>query len=122
VLFTIAKVAAKNVKRKQIFHGLMKRQFSNAISAAYLQNSKSFRSRKRRKVMIEKHFVQQITIDEQLAEVKRELAMRNKVYPKWIESGSLPKQKADFQILVMEAVLISLQEIARQKAPQSGLF
>ena len=72
--------------------------------------------------MIEKHFHQQITIDEQIAEVKREIAMRQKVYPKWTEAGSSPKQKADFQILVMEAVLISLQEIARQKAPQSGLF
>ncbi len=72
--------------------------------------------------MIEKHFVQQVTIDEQLAEVKREIAMRQKVYPKWIESGSLPKQKADFQILAMEAVLISLQETAKEKAPQAGLF
>ena len=72
--------------------------------------------------MIEKHLVQQITIDEQINEVKREIAMRNKVYPKWIEAGSLPKQKADFQILVMEAVLISLQAIAKEKAPQAGLF
>ncbi len=72
--------------------------------------------------MIEKHFVQQITIDEQINEVKREIAMRNKVYPKWIESGSLPKTKADFQILAMEAVLISLQELAKKTAPQAGLF
>ena len=72
--------------------------------------------------MIEKHFVQQIAVDEQINEVKREIVMRNKVYPKWIEAGSLHKQKADFQILAMEAVLISLQEIARQKAPQAGLF
>ena len=70
----------------------------------------------------EKHFVGQITIDEQIAEVKREIAMRKKVYPKWIEAGSMQKTKADFQILVMEAVLISLQEIAKQKAPQAGLF
>ena len=70
----------------------------------------------------EKHFVQQITIDEQIAEVKREIAMRNKVYPKWIEAGSMQKPKADFQILAMEAVLISLQAIAREKAPQVGLF
>ncbi len=72
--------------------------------------------------MIEKHFVQQVTIDEQINEVKREIAMRNKVYPRWIEAGSMKKSKADFQILVMEAVLISLQEIAKQKAPQAGLF
>ena len=72
--------------------------------------------------MIEKHFVQQITIDEQIAEVKREIAMRQKVYPKWVESGSLQKPKADFQILVMEAVLIPLQAVAREKAPQAGLF
>jgi len=72
--------------------------------------------------MIEKHFVQQITIDEQINEVKREIAMKNKVYPKWIESGSLPIAKANFQILVMEAVLISLQETAKQTSPQAGLF
>lgn len=70
----------------------------------------------------EKHFVQQITIDEQISEVKREIAMRQKVYPKWIEAGSMQKPKADFQILVMEAVLITLQTIAREKAPQAGLF
>ncbi len=70
----------------------------------------------------EKHFVQQITIDEQIAEVKREIAMRNKVYPKWIEAGSLAKAKADFQILAMEAVLISLQDLAKKTAPQAGLF
>ncbi len=69
-----------------------------------------------------KHFVQQITIDEQIAEVKREIAMRQRVYPRWIEAGSLQKSKADFQILAMEAVLISLQAIAREKAPQAGLF
>lgn len=72
--------------------------------------------------MSEKHFLGQITIDEQITEVQRELAMRNKVYPKWIEAGSMQKSKADFQILVMEAVLISLQEIARKKVPQTGLF
>lgn len=70
----------------------------------------------------EKHFVHQITIDEQIAEVKREIAMRNKVYPKWIEAGSMKKSKADFQILAMEAVLISLQTIAKETAPQTNLF
>jgi len=58
--------------------------------------------------MIEKHFVQQITINEQINEVKREISMRRGVYPKWIEAGSLQKTKGDFQILMMEAVLISL--------------
>ncbi len=72
--------------------------------------------------MSEKHFSQQITIDEQINEVKREIAMRQKLYPKWIEAGSLEKTKADFQILAMAAVLISLQAVAREKAPQAGLF
>ncbi len=70
----------------------------------------------------EKHFVQQITTREQIAEVKREISMRNKVYPKWIEAGSMQKSKADFQILAMEAVLISLQDLAKKTAPQAGLF
>ncbi len=72
--------------------------------------------------MSEKHFVQQITIDEQIAEVKREIAMRQKVYPKWIDADSLKKSKADFQILAMEAVLVSLQDVAKRTAPQAGLF
>jgi hypothetical protein len=118
----IAKAAAKDAKPKRNFRGLMKAVFLNATFAARLQKFSLCRFRKRRKAMIEKHFVQQITIDEQIAEVKREIAMRNKVYPKWTEAGSLSKAKADFQILVMEAVLISLQEIAKQKAPQAGLF
>ncbi len=70
----------------------------------------------------ENHFVGQITIGEQINKVKREIAMRNKVYPRWVESGSLQKLKADFQILVMEAVLISLQDTAKRTAPQAGLF
>ena len=70
----------------------------------------------------EKHFVQQITIDEQIAEVKREIAMRRGVYPKWVEAGSMQKSKADFQILAMEAVLVSLQDLAKRNAPQAGLF
>ncbi len=70
--------------------------------------------------MIEKHFVQQITINEQINEVKREISMRRGVYPKWIEAGSLQKTKGDFQIPVMEAVLISLQDLAKKTKPQAA--
>lgn len=38
-------------------------------------------------------------MDVRIAEVKREIAMRQKVYPKWIEAGSLQKSKDNFQIL-----------------------
>jgi len=115
-----AKIAAKDVKPSRILSGLTRDAFFNAISAERKPGLNSFQSRRRK--MSEKHFVQQITIDEQIAEVKRELAMRNKVYPKWIEAGSMQKSKADFQILAMEAVLISLQDLAKKTAPQAGLF
>jgi len=115
-------LAAKNVKRNRITSGLMRAKSFAAISAVRKRKSNLFPLRKRRKAMSDKHFVQQITIDEQIAEVKREIAMRNKVYPRWIEAGSMQKPKADFQILAMEAVLISLQDLAKKTAPQAGLF
>jgi len=118
----IATIAAKDARTNRILSGLTRAEFSAAIFAARRRRYNLFRLGKRRKAMSEKHFVQQITIDEQIAEVKREIAMRNKVYPKWIEAGSLPKAKADFQIRAMEAVLISLQDLAKKTAPQAGLF
>lgn len=35
------------------------------------------------------------TLDEQIAELKRELGVRERVYPKWIEMGRITKEKAE---------------------------
>lgn len=36
---------------------------------------------------------------------KRELAMRMRVYPKWVDSGRMSQDKADHEIAVMAAIV-----------------
>ena len=50
-------------------------------------------------------------IREQIAEVAREIVLRERVYPKWVEAGRLTQAKADRQIAVMNAVLATLQAV-----------
>lgn len=45
-----------------------------------------------------------ITAAEKLACVTRELNMRRRVYPRWVESGKMTQAKADHEIRVMEAI------------------
>lgn len=72
--------------------------------------------------MIEKHFTEQITIEEMLAEIKREIAMRKSVYPRWIESGKIKKETAASRVLILEAVEIFLNGELKKTAPQPSMF
>ena len=58
------------------------------------------------------------TLEEQIKEVEREIALRKSVYPRWIEKGKLKPDKAARQIETMEAVARSLYVLlsARDKA------
>lgn len=69
-----------------------------------------------------KNFTQQITLDEMSDEIKRELATRKRVYPRWIENGKIKKEIADFRVLVLEALLIHLGDEIKRDAPQKELF
>jgi hypothetical protein len=53
-----------------------------------------------------------IALDAQVREVEREIALRRRVYPRWIESGRLTQSAADRQIAVMQAVLETLRRSA----------
>lgn len=55
-----------------------------------------------------------VTLADQIACVKRELAMRRGVYPRWIAAGRLKQEKAAAEIAAMEAVLVTI-ESARPK-------
>ena len=44
-----------------------------------------------------------IPIEEQIAELDRELKLREKVYPRWITAGKLSKENADQQIARLTA-------------------
>lgn len=51
-----------------------------------------------------------ITTRDMADELRRELAMRERLYPGWIAKGTLAKPKADHQIAVLKAVIAKIEE------------
>lgn len=45
-----------------------------------------------------------ITLDQQLAEARREISMRKRVYPRRVESGRMTQADADSRISTMAAI------------------
>lgn len=58
-----------------------------------------------------------IPLDQQIREVKRELGYRARVYPNLVSRGKLTQVAADGNVARMEAVLATLEEVARQRNP-----
>jgi hypothetical protein len=58
--------------------------------------------------------VSDVTIAEQVACVDRELAMRGRVYPRWVKAGKLTQAAADTEIKRMEAVRASLVRVSQE--------
>lgn len=59
-----------------------------------------------------------VTLEDQLRCVEREIALRERVYSRWAESGKMMRQKADREIAVMRAVADTLRAtMARASAP-----
>jgi hypothetical protein len=52
-------------------------------------------------------------LDAQIAEVKRELEQRERVYPRLISGGTLTQVRADRQMAAMRAVLATLEGLRR---------
>lgn len=50
-----------------------------------------------------------ITLDQQIACVRREIGMRERVYPKWVGAGRMKKETASHEISAMTAVLRTLE-------------
>jgi hypothetical protein len=59
-----------------------------------------------------------ISLADQLAEARRELALRKKLYPKWVRRGDLTEGEAVYFIKVQEAIV---QTLARLEAEQRQL-
>ena len=55
-----------------------------------------------------------ITIEDQIKAVEREINMRLRVYPKWVENKRMSQEKANKEIATMEAVLETLKEVQKQ--------
>ena len=62
------------------------------------------------------------TAEEKLACVKRELAMRHRVYPSWVDKGRMTSEKAAHEIAVMEAIVRDYErdvEVSRKQLKMS---
>lgn len=56
-----------------------------------------------------------ISIKDQIACAKRELAMREKVYPRWVAAGRMSPEKSQKEILAMRAIIETLEEIEKKE-------
>ena len=52
-----------------------------------------------------------ITLADQLAEARRELALRKVVYPKHIKRGTMTEGQAAFHLAAMEAIVATLTRL-----------
>jgi hypothetical protein len=62
-----------------------------------------------------------VSLTAQIACVRREISMRERVYPRWVEAKRLTQRKADDEIHTMRAVLATLEAVnAKPDAPGSS--
>ena len=52
--------------------------------------------------------------------VKREVKMRERVYPRWVSAGKMTQKKADFELETMRHVLDFLQSYAKENDKQES--
>lgn len=65
-----------------------------------------------------------ISLDQQIAEVNREIAMRRRVYPRFVASGKMTQEQADQRIAAMHAVHETLTRLRDEQRAKTapGLF
>ena len=51
-----------------------------------------------------------VSREEMVSEVQREIALRRRVYPRWVDAGKLKLDRAERQIAVLEAVVEELRK------------
>jgi len=62
-----------------------------------------------------------VSLERQVEAVRRELSMRRRVYPRWVENGKMTERQAAEEISVMEAVLLTLANVqALQRRKESA--
>jgi len=75
--------------------------------------------------MARKRDTRNITIDDEISEIKRELAMRKRVYPRKIEVGEMTKDDANWQFTCMQQSLkrlLLMKEHQESNRKMPGLF
>ena len=69
-----------------------------------------------------------IPIEQQIAAVAREIAMRKNVYPKWVANGRMKQEKAEHEIAAMEAVIETIKRhraalaVVKEQAEDEGCW
>jgi hypothetical protein len=62
-----------------------------------------------------------VTLEEQIAEARRELALRRQGYPAWVKAGKLTHAEAYHQLAAMAAIVQTLQRLEVEQR-QLSLF
>ena len=63
-----------------------------------------------------------IPLSDQISCVRREIAMRLRVYPRMVETKAMTQAWADYQIEHMQSVLKTLETLLEQEAQPLELF
>ena len=58
-----------------------------------------------------------ITLEQQIASVRREIGMRERVYPAFVRSGKIKPENASYELDAMKAVLSTLESLRAAQAP-----
>ncbi len=66
--------------------------------------------------------IEQITLEEIAEEMKREIKVRQRVYPRWIEQGKIDSQIAANRVLILQANLALIEAEVNKNAAQMELF
>ena len=56
-----------------------------------------------------------MTLDDQIRCVGREIGLRRNVYPKFLASGRITQEKADYEMAAMEAVYETLKRLRAEE-------
>jgi hypothetical protein len=59
-----------------------------------------------------------IPLREQVACVRREIAMRERVYPRWVAAERMTQEKADSELAAMRAVLETVEREFHKAEPE----
>lgn len=57
-----------------------------------------------------------VPIDEQIAEVEREIALRERVYPNWVAKGRMNQARADEAMARIRAALTTLRYMREHRS------
>jgi hypothetical protein len=58
-----------------------------------------------------------VSIERQIACVEREIALRRRAYPRWVQAGRMTEHQADREVAEMEAVLATLRGLRAELEP-----